>query len=108
MTDDLTKKVWEGLGAYGVQASVTGELAPSTEFANNLKEMERGYRRYLAIRNHSTKDLGVRRKSGWTYIAVTGEQLDRATDVLAAGLENPDGRQRTTVPTKEEPGPELG
>lgn len=107
MTDDLTKKVWEGLGAYGVQASLTGELAPSTEFADLLKKMSQNSERYLALRNNSTKDLGVRRKSGWTYIAVSGPQLDRAADVLAARGEE-DGRQHPAVPVKERPGPELG
>lgn len=101
MTDDLTSKVWEGLGAYGVQASVTGELAPSTEFYNLLQQMSKNSERYLALRNNATKDLGVRRKSGWTYIAVSGPQLDRAADVLARVQENEDGRQHPSVPTEE-------
>ena len=63
--------------------------------------VERDARRYRALRDQSTKDLGVRRKSGWTYIAVTGPQLDRAADVLARVQENEDGRQHPSVPTEE-------
>jgi hypothetical protein len=101
MTDDLTKKVWEGLGAYGVQASLTGELAPTTEFANLLKEMSKNSERYLALRNDPPKDLAVRRKTGWTYIYIDGDNLDRAADVLVGLRENEDGRQHPAVPTEE-------
>lgn len=99
--------LFEELGKYGVQCSLTGELAPTKEFAQALAMVEQNHNRYLALRDKSTKDLGVRRKSGWTYIQVTGAQLDRAADVLAS-KEDGNGGQHHSLPSEEGTKPELG